>query len=373
MTNYRLAIAHDYLTQKGGAERVVLSMHKAFPEAPIYTTLYDEAGTFPDFRDANVVVSPLNKIPAFRKDHRVALPFLGPISSNFEVPAEVVLTSSSGWAHGFKTEGRRLVYCHTPARWLYLADEYLGDSSRFSPKSLAVKVLSPWLKRWDQARAKDVKSRYLANSSVVQRRISDVYGINAPIIFPPHSLNVAGAQAEVPEIAKFDRGEYLLVVARLMPYKNVDKIIAATQKLGVQLVVVGNGPEKQNLQSMANSQTVILSDLSDEQLRNVYAGAKALVAASYEDFGITPLESASWGLPTIALRGGGYLDTIVENVTGLFFDHPEVGQIVASISLLDQTEWDSEKIRLHADGFSEERFISEIRREVAELLMLTDG
>lgn len=361
----RIAIAHDYLTQRGGAERVVLSMHRAFPDAPIYTTLYDPDNTFPEFADANIVTSPLNSISLFRNDHRLALPLLAPISSAFGVPADIVLTSSSGWAHGFAGPGRKLVYCHTPARWLYLPDHYLGNGKRHSPQAVALKALSPFLKKWDQKRARDPRNAYLANSTVVQKRIESTYGIQAPVIFPPHSLETDGAQEGVPEIEHLAHGEYLLVVARLMKYKNVDKIIEATSKLGVPLVVVGSGPEKSALKTMESKQTVFLSDLTDAQLRSVYSGAKALIAASHEDFGITPLEAASWGIPTVALKKGGYLDTIVENETGLFFDEPNAAQIARGIQKMLDREWDSSIIRSHADHFSEARFIEEIRQAVS--------
>ena len=123
---YPIAIAHDYLTQRGGAERVVLALHKAFPEAPIYTTLYDPEGTYPEFKDCTVITSPLNKISIFRRDHRLALPLLPYFSNKLRVDAEKVVVSTTGWAHGFDMPSRALVYCHSPARWIYLTDQYMG-------------------------------------------------------------------------------------------------------------------------------------------------------------------------------------------------------------------------------------------------------
>lgn len=193
-----IAIAHDYLTQKGGAERVVLALHKAFPEASIYTNLYDPEGTFPEFKSATVKTSPLNHIPQFRRDHRVALPLLAPSSSLMKVDADTVITSSSGWAHGFRSSGTTITYCHTPARWLYLTDEYLGHDASLS-KRLAIKLLAPLLRAWDQRAAKQA-GRYIANSTVVQQRILEVYGKRAPIIFPPHSVDTEGELRQVPGI-----------------------------------------------------------------------------------------------------------------------------------------------------------------------------
>ena len=122
----RIAIAHDYLTQRGGAERVVLSMARAFPESPIYTTLYEPELTYPEFTDLDIRVSRLNAIGVLRRNHRLALPVLSLASSMINIDADIVVVSSSGWAHGFSTRGRKLVYCHSPARWLYQRETYLG-------------------------------------------------------------------------------------------------------------------------------------------------------------------------------------------------------------------------------------------------------
>ena len=134
MSRPRVAIAHDYLTQRGGAERVVLAMLRAFPEAEVHTLLYDPEGTFPEFRDAHVVTSPLNRLAPLRRHHRLALPLLAPAASRLRVDADVTLVSTSGWAHGFDIRGRSLVYCHNPARWLYQADDYLGDEGARSAR-----------------------------------------------------------------------------------------------------------------------------------------------------------------------------------------------------------------------------------------------
>ena len=146
-----VAIAHDYLTQRGGAERVVLTMLEAFPDATLYTTLYDPESTYPEFRDARIVTSALDRFGPLRRHHRAALPLLAAASSRLRVDADVTVVSSSGWAHGFDISGRRLVYCHNPARWLYQADDYLGgSSSRARTGRLALALGAPPLRRWDR-------------------------------------------------------------------------------------------------------------------------------------------------------------------------------------------------------------------------------
>ena len=169
----RVAIAHDYLTQRGGAERVVLAMLRAFPDAVIHTTLYDPELTYPEFKDALIVPSALNSIRPFRRHHRLALPFLPLVSESITIDADVVLVSSSGWAHGFATSGRRLVYCYSPARWLYETADYLGNDPRRSLTGLALLAMRPGLRAWDR-RAAASGDHYLAISRVVQERIRRV-------------------------------------------------------------------------------------------------------------------------------------------------------------------------------------------------------
>ena len=361
-----VAIAHDYLTQRGGAERVVLALSRAFPEAPIYTTLYDPGGTFPDFADREIITSPLNRVGRLRRDHRLALPVLAPASSAMTVPADVVVASSSGWAHGFRHEGKSLVYCHNPARWLYQAEEYLGDAGRWSPKALAVRVLGPGLKHWDRVAARRA-DRYLANSTVVQERIRSAYGIEADVVHPPPGLDTTGDQHVPGALADWRDTGYWLVVSRLMTYKNVRQAVEAFRGTDRTLVVVGHGPEGDDLRADLPGNVRIVSDVSDAELRWVYAHARGLVAPSREDFGLTPLEANGWGLPVVALRAGGYLDSVQEGQTGLFFEEPEPDLIRDAVGRAEEVDWDEDALRAHAQAFSEDRFLSRIRAEVRDL------
>jgi glycosyltransferase involved in cell wall biosynthesis len=359
MTTPTVAIAHDYLTQRGGAERVVLSLMKAFPGAPVHTTLYDPAGTYPEFGDADVRTSPLNRVGVLRRDHRLALPLLAPASSRVHIDADVVVASSSGWAHGFRTTGRTVVYCHNPARWLYQTDEYLGGPAWRSPLGPPVLALRPLLRRWDR-RAADRADVYLANSRVVQQRIAATYGRDAELLPPPHGMDASAPREPVPELADWGRG-YALVVSRLLPYKNVDAVVESVRGTGRRLVVVGHGPEEARLRATLPDHVRLLGGLSDAQLRSVYAGAGVLVAASHEDFGLAPLEAAAFGVPAVALRGGGFLETVVEGETGLFFDRPDPASIAATLDLSDRHGWHADTMRSRAEQFGEARFIDRIR------------
>lgn len=362
-----LAIAHDYLTQRGGAERVVLAMHRAFPDAPIYTTLYDPDGTFPEFAEADVRVSPINRVPALRHDHRKALPLLAPASAAIHVDADVMLASSTGWAHGFRTTGRSLVYCHSPARFLHLRNQYLGDTSRNGLKALGLAALRPALLRWDRRAALEADA-YLANSSIVAARIARCYGIDAEILFPPAGVVAGGSTEPIPDVASWEEEGFHLVVSRLMPYKNVDAVLKAFGSLRQErLIIIGRGPEHDHLASIAPQNSRLLSGLSDAQMRWAYSHAKTLIAPSNEDFGLTPLEAYAFGVPVLALRSGGYLDTVVENRTGAFFDHPTPGAIIQALSRAATMPWDREAIISHGSAFSEERFANELRTHVDAL------
>lgn len=363
----RVAIAHDYLTQRGGAERVVLSLAKAFPEAEIHTLFYEPEQTYPEFRDLRIRTSGLDRVGAFRRDPRIALPFLAAASARMRIDADVVVASSSGWAHGFPTTGRKVVYCHSPARWLYLPEDYLGEAGTLDPKRLALTVLAPFLTRWDR-RAATTADRYLANSSVVRERIRGVYGIDAPTLFPPFSPDVAvGAQEPIPALAGWSgsdgaEGGHYLVVSRLQPYKHVDAVIDAFSRMPERrLLVIGRGPEKQRLLEMASPNTRLVEGLTDAQMRWAYAHATALVAASHEDFGLTPLEAGAHGVPTLALRAGGYLDTIRPGENGMYFAEPESAEIISAVRTAETVPWDRERIMRIAAEFSEPSFHAALR------------
>jgi glycosyltransferase involved in cell wall biosynthesis len=355
LTRSAVAIAHDYLTQRGGAERVVLTMRKAFPDAAIHTTLYDPDSTYPEFADAQIVTSYLNDSARLRGDHRLALPFLPAAATTMRIESDLTIVSSSGWAHGFPTDGHKVVYCHNPARWLYQTDEYLGRPAWRHHLGAPMLAMRPALRRWDHRAAASVDV-FLANSQVVQRRIQDTYGRDAEILHPPHNMDPSAPEEPVVALSDLDPG-FALVVSRLMAYKNVDAAIEAVRLTGRPLVVIGHGPEAARLRKQAGPHVRILSGLTDSQLRWVYARAGVLVSPSHEDFGLTPLEAAAFGIPTVALGSGGFLETVVEGSTGLFFSHPTAKLIAGALADFDSHYWDPATIRARAEEFSEDRFI----------------
>jgi glycosyltransferase involved in cell wall biosynthesis len=369
-----VALAHDYITQRGGAERVAAIMAEAFPRAPMYTTLYEPGTTFGDFAALDIRTSALNWIPLLRRDHRLALPVLAPVVSRMIVDADVLLASSSGWAHGIGCTGRKIIYCHAPARWLYQRDRYLGSAeglrwpqrARRSLAAGSVGVLDAPLRVWDRRQAAGA-DRYLVNSTVIKQAVLDAYGIEAEVLPPPPAMSKPGP---VQPILGLDR-PFALCVARLLPYKNVAQVVQAFRGLNdLDLVVVGEGPDQQRLTGLTvgNRRIHLLGTIADSQLRWLYGECVALVAASYEDFGLSPLEAAVFGKPTVALRAGGYLDTIDESVNGVFFEAPLPGQIRAAVVAALERRWSGEAIEAHAERFGRRRFIERLRTVVSEEL-----
>ncbi|MGB9184661.1 MAG: glycosyltransferase [Solirubrobacteraceae bacterium] len=348
----RVALAHDYLNQRGGAERVALALTRMWPDAPLFTSLYRPASTFPEFREVELRTSFLNRLPVDAR-FRTLLPLypaafaaLGPVE------ADVLISSSSGWAHGLRVRppGRHVVYCHNPARWLY-GEQYLGASSA---QQKAIAPLRAWLRRWDLAAARRANV-YLANSHTTRARIRDTYGIDATVVHPP---------VDVSRFEPSPRGERLLVVSRLLPYKRVDVVVDAATKAGLPLDVVGIGPSLDNLRHRAGPTVAFHGRADDETVRQLMQSCRALCVPGVEDFGITPVEAEAAGKPVIAFAGGGALETVKEGVTGVFFDRHGPDNFLAAVRKCDTLATDPETIARRARRFSEEAF----RERIAQVL-----
>ena len=300
-----MAIAHDYLTQRGGAERVVLALHDTFPEAAIHTTVHEQARTFSSFGEARVITSPLQRLGTLRRNPRLALPVLAPVVSRMHVDADVTVCSTPGWAHGMRTSGAKVLYVHNTARWLYQSEEYL-DGMPFWYRLGLAPFAAP-LRRWDRrhAAAADV---ILVNSAVTRDRVRRHWGRESEIVHPPPGLNRAGHHVPVPGLEP----GFLLTVSRLLPYKRIEAVLRGVELLNqgavaaapTRLVVVGSGPDRARLDGFAPAGTVWLEEVRDDQLRWLYANAEALVTAAHDDFGLTPLEAMQFGTPVVAVREG---------------------------------------------------------------------
>jgi glycosyltransferase involved in cell wall biosynthesis len=356
-----VAIVHDYLTQRGGAERVVLALSRTFPSAPIYTSVYQKETTFPEFADRQIETTALQHLPMVRRHHRIGLPLYPTAFRHLHVHAKVVICSTSGWAHGVTTDGTKVLYVYNPARWLYQAEEYLLGSPRW--QQLGLHAGAGWLRSWDQKAAHSADG-VLAISRVVQARIRASWGMESTVVHPPHGADINGLQEPVPGLEP----GFLLCVARLLPYKHIDAIIAAMGILtGDRLVVAGDGPLRQQLQAAAPANVSFLTAVTDDHLRWLYSNARFLVAAATEDFGLAPVEAMAFGTPAVVIRKAGYLETLAEGETAVFFDHAEPAEIAAAVRRGDNETWTAEQIRAHADSFGEAAFSTTLQRLVAAI------
>jgi glycosyltransferase involved in cell wall biosynthesis len=332
-------------------------MLEAFPGAPLYTALFEPEQTFPEF--ANHDIRPLwtNRVAALRRDHRRGLLVFPWAFSRTLIDADAVLCSTSGFAHCVRTTGQKTVYCHNPPRWLYdQAPTFLGGWPRTA--QIAMRGSAPLLRALDRRGAQSADA-YVANSNVVKQRIATAYGLDALVLSPPPADPLPSNTWRAP--AGVEPG-FVLCVSRLLSYKNVAQVVAACSgSPGLRLVVVGDGPERARVEASAGRNVTLLGSVDDRELAWLYANSCGLVAAAYEDFGLTPLEAASYGTPAAVLRFGGFLDTVMEGKTGVFFDSPSPACIAAGIRALSNQPWDVRFLCEHAASFGAQRFRAQLR------------
>lgn len=364
----RVAVVHDYLTQRGGAERVVLSLLEAFPGARLITSVYDPETTFPEFKDHTVETTWLNRVPLFRADPRRAMPLLPMTFSGVRLDdVDVVICSSSGWAHGIRTSAPKIVYCHTPARWLYQRHQYVEQHG--AAVRLMVKALSPYLKWWDR-RAAAGASTYFANSTVVAARIAREYGRTAAVLPPAITIDPAAVREPVEGLEP----GFLLTVSRARAYKNVGVVCEAVASLPQErLVVVGGLPVPSDGGDAWPSRLSGVTGVSDAQLRWLYANCSAVVAASHEDFGLTPLEGNTFGRPAVVLRAGGFLDTLVEGRTGCYIEQLTSASVRAALIELRTLGLDNRDIVAHAETFGLQTFRTTLQAAAEDAIAEREG
>jgi glycosyltransferase involved in cell wall biosynthesis len=369
-----VALAHDYLTQRGGAERVVVALQGAFPDAALHTTVYEPEGTFSAFRRVEVHTTALQRVGALRRNPRLALPVLASVVSRIQVDADVTVCSSTGWAHGVQTTGAKVLYIHNTARWLYQRQEYLDGLPPWYRVGLM--PLAGALRRWDQ-RAAASADVILVNSAITQDRVLRHWGRRAEILHPPPGLTRIGAQRAVDGLEP----GFLLTVSRLLPYKRIGAVLGAVRAMGEaarepgaaratgeRLVVVGSGPDRSRLEALAPPGTVFLGEVPDEQLRWLFANAEALVTAAHDDFGLTPLEAMQFGTPVVAVREGGFPETVVDGETGVLFDGATAGDVRRGLDRLRSRPWDRQVIEARAADFSAEAFAARIQAVVDDVV-----
>jgi glycosyltransferase involved in cell wall biosynthesis len=353
-----VALVHDWLNQAGGAEVVLDVLHQMLPGAPVYTALHDAVRLPRPGWD--VRVSWLDRFPGIHAHHQPYLPLYPLAWDTTRLRGyALVLSNKSGFCHGVRCGGATHVcYCLTPTRFVWDAAAYLAHEPLPPGSRLAVAALLPWLRRWDLAAARRV-DHFVAISRVVQARIARVYGRPSTVIHPPAELE--GLAGNVPP------GDFDLVLGRLVPYKQIDLAVAAYTRLGRRLVVVGEGRDRPRLEALAGPTVQFRGRLSRSEVAELLGRCRALVWPGVEDYGLAPVEAMAAGRPVIARRAGGVLDTVVEGVTGLFFDEASPEALAAAVLRADGLGWSAERIRAHARGFGRDVFETRLGRFLAEV------
>ncbi|HLQ11007.1 MAG TPA: glycosyltransferase [Ktedonobacteraceae bacterium] len=348
----KVALVHDYLNQMGGAERVVLAFHELFPDAPLYTSMYDPKRVDAAFRSMDIRTSFMQKLPLVKKHHQPFLPLYPYAMEHLDLRGyDLVLSSSSAFGKGVITRPgtMHICYCHTPMRWCWNYDEYVEREHLGKMARMVLPFFITNLRVWDQTTSMRV-DHFIANSPVVADRIQKYYRREAVVIPPPVEASRFLFEPGTPP------EDYFLIVSRLMPYKRIDLAIEACNRLQLPLVIIGGGRDEQRLKRLAGPTIRFMGRLSDEEVLRYYARCRALILPGEEDFGITPLEAQASGRPVIAFGAGGALASVVDGVTGVFFQAQSVDSLAATLATFDESRFDRQAIRNHALEFDKPRF-----------------
>ena len=325
MTRPRVAIAHDFLNVKGGGERVALALARAFPGATIHTSLHRPESTFPEFDELDVRTSWRDGIDRFRADHRLALPLLPAAFRSMLIAAAVVIASSAGFAHHVRTTGTKVVYCHTPARWLHDTDRYLagfGPVARSAAKGLRLALIGR-----DRA-AMGEADIVLANSPTTADEVREVYGIEATVVPPCSSLDLAGPVRPIDGVAP----GFVLCPSRILGYKRLDVLVEAARLApGIQFLHVGDGPHRAVVED-GPPNLVTAGAVDDAALRWAYRNARAVAITCAEDFGRVPLEAHAHDLRSVIPFARGLIENAGAQRCGRYY------QLGSARSLLDALE-----------------------------------
>jgi glycosyltransferase involved in cell wall biosynthesis len=347
---------HDFLLDIRGAERVFLELCEMWPYADIYTAVYDENATEGWFARRNVHTSFLQRLGPTARNFRALLPLYPAAIESFDLSDyELVVSSSSAWAHAVLCEPTsvHVSYCHNPFRYAW-NDRRRTLARRRDPVTRAFlrQLFTRW-RQWDWIAAQRT-NRYIANSRTTQARIHAYFGRDSTIVYPP---------VETHRFAPGRVGAYHAVVSELMPHKEIDLAIEAFNRLRLPLIVVGDGPDARRLHRLAGPTIQFTGRLSDDEVASVLQGARALIMTAVEEFGIVAVEAQAAGRPVIARRGGGALETVVEDVTGSFWSGG-ADELAAAVLALD-----TDAVDPHACAGNAARFDASVfrRRMLAEV------
>ena len=360
--NRRVALVHDYLTQFGGAERVLVCLHDLFPESPVYTSLADHTALPAELGEWDIRECFPRDVPGITRYHRLLVPLYPKAFRQVRITgdqAEVVVADSSAWAHHVTVSDdiALVCYCHSPARFLYGDQHYLSQARMPIGARTVTPAIFAGLRRTDRRAAERV-DRYIANSRTVAMRIKRAYGRQVAVVYPPVDVARFGEVGEVaPE-------EWFLVVSRIVPHKRIDLAVETCTRHGIPLKVIGTGRALESLKRRAGPTVEFLGYCPDEVVTDHLRRCRAFILPGAEDFGITAVEAQAAGRPVIAFGAGGALESVIPWETGIFFGEQTPETLYAAIQAFEKRAWDPHRARANAARFDTKRFQQEIVMEV---------
>ncbi len=360
----KVAILHDYLNQFGGAERVLQAIIELFPDADLYTLLYDERKTLGFFKK-NLKKTSLLDNKLVRGRHRMFIPLM-PIVTNLlrsKEKYDLIVSSTAGYGKGINIKAPfHISYCHSPLRYAWEID-YLKELP-FAPWQLSqffVHPIAGALRRWDK-KASERVNIFIANSAFIANKISAYYGREAQVIYPPVDTSIFYTEPRSVD----DSDGYYLMAGRLLYYKLFNLGIEAFNRLRKPLKIIGSGPEGKKLRQLAGPNIEFLPYVTDAELRSLYNNARAFIFPQIEDFGLVAAEAQACGLPVIAYNAGGAKEIVEDGKTGLLFDEQTPESLIKAVRVFEHTNFDNNYITEKAERFSKNTFQENIRRIVIE-------
>ena len=355
-------LCHDWLTGMRGGERVLEILCDAFPKAPIYTLIHNPVAISKKINDHEIRTSWLQNVPGIMTRYRYFLPLFPSAIEGMHLPnADLLISTSHCVAKGLRTKPgtKHLCYCFTPMRYAWtFHNEYFGGNS---VKSLIARAVLPSLRNWDKKSSRRVH-RFLALSRHVQKRIKDFYGRDSDVVYPPVDTSrwtlANGARS----------GGFDLIVSALVPYKRVDLAVRAYSRLAYPLKIVGVGTELAALRRIASPNIEFLGRQTDDAILALYRTCRLLIFPGEEDFGLVPVEAQACGAPIVAYRKGGVLESVEENVTGVFFDKQDEDSLLDAASRCATARLDATTIRANAERFGIKNFIDGLEDSIVKCM-----
>lgn len=369
----RIALVHDFLVAYGGAERVFEAIAEMYPGAPIYTLLYDKVRMKEYFKNRDIHVSWLAKLPNFlKKRYRYFLPFFPVAVESFDLrDFDLVISSSGAWSKGIVTRlhTKHVAYLHSPMRfaWDY-HEQYLGELHARGKRKIFTRMVMSYLRVWDR-QAGERPDTLLVNSKFTGARVKKYYRRDCTLVYPG-ALDLSEKFLKTPPSDIVLERTHFLIVSRLTRSKKVDIVIEAFNKLGLPLQIVGAGPEEKKLRQMAGKNITFAGFVEDAELVELYRGARAVVFPAEEDFGMVAVEALSFGAPVIAFEYGGIREIVKQGETGELF-HAQTPEVVAEgvrRFLENEGKYDEAGMKQSVAHFTKERFKREFEAVVGKFI-----